>query len=172
MTGGIRIRQWKSPGDVYSTLVGRFDNWFGDWMFMYECMWPWGDEARNWRKLLNQSLRLCMDSAAQRSGWSAWRMKLSSSRWAVLRNVAQYSQSAHLHYQQDSPYGLQNPLFHGSRTELSGEWIEASPVLGVSFWYYHATCRTYNALRISLPRPIQKVSKVITRTSNQHNEWN
>jgi hypothetical protein len=40
MTEGIRTRQWKSPGDVYSTLVGRFDNWFGDWMFMYECMWP------------------------------------------------------------------------------------------------------------------------------------
>lgn len=40
MTEGIRARQWKSPGDAYSTLVGRFENWFGDWMFMYECMWP------------------------------------------------------------------------------------------------------------------------------------
>jgi hypothetical protein len=40
MTDGILTRPWKSPGDAYSTLVGRFDNWFGDWMFMYECMWP------------------------------------------------------------------------------------------------------------------------------------
>jgi hypothetical protein len=40
MTGGIQTRPWKSPGDDYSTLVGRFNSWFGDWMFMYECMWP------------------------------------------------------------------------------------------------------------------------------------
>ncbi|KAI6714792.1 hypothetical protein JHW43_002635 [Diplocarpon mali] len=40
MTDGIFSRAWRSPGDQYSTLVGRFDNWFGDWMFMYECMWP------------------------------------------------------------------------------------------------------------------------------------
>jgi hypothetical protein len=40
MTGGIHTRQWKSPGDAYSTLVGRYDKWWGDWMFMYECMWP------------------------------------------------------------------------------------------------------------------------------------
>jgi hypothetical protein len=40
MTGGIMTRQWKSPGDAYSTLVGRSDKWWGDWMFMYECMWP------------------------------------------------------------------------------------------------------------------------------------
>jgi hypothetical protein len=37
---GIDTRQWRSPGDEYSTLVGRFDDWYGDWMFMYECMWP------------------------------------------------------------------------------------------------------------------------------------
>ena len=40
MTAGISTRQWKSPGDDYSTLVGRFDNWYGDWIFMYECLWP------------------------------------------------------------------------------------------------------------------------------------
>ena len=40
MTGGINSRQWKSPEDQYSTLVGRFESWYGDWMFMYECMWP------------------------------------------------------------------------------------------------------------------------------------
>ncbi|TVY46873.1 hypothetical protein LOCC1_G002790 [Lachnellula occidentalis] len=40
MTDGLHTRQWKSPGDAFTTLVGRFDNWFGDWMFMYECMWP------------------------------------------------------------------------------------------------------------------------------------
>ncbi|KAK2628947.1 hypothetical protein QTJ16_002050 [Diplocarpon rosae] len=40
MTDGIFSRAWRSPGDPYSTLVGRFDNWFGDWMFMLECMWP------------------------------------------------------------------------------------------------------------------------------------
>ena len=40
MTGGINTRPWKSPGDAFTTLIGRFDNWFGDWMFMYECMWP------------------------------------------------------------------------------------------------------------------------------------
>lgn len=40
MTGGIRSRQWRSPGDKYSTLIGRFESWYGDWMFMYECMWP------------------------------------------------------------------------------------------------------------------------------------
>ncbi|KAF4614316.1 hypothetical protein G7Y89_g15421 [Cudoniella acicularis] len=40
MTGGLFTRPWKSPGDPYSTLVGRFDSWYGDWMFMYECMWP------------------------------------------------------------------------------------------------------------------------------------
>jgi hypothetical protein len=44
MTGGIKTRQWQSPGDAYSTLVGRFESWWGDWMFMYECMyecmWP------------------------------------------------------------------------------------------------------------------------------------
>jgi len=39
MTGGINTREWRSPGDVYSTLVGRFEHWWGDWMFMYECMW-------------------------------------------------------------------------------------------------------------------------------------
>jgi hypothetical protein len=40
MEDGIRTRQWQSPGDRFSTLVGRFESWFGDWMFMYECMWP------------------------------------------------------------------------------------------------------------------------------------
>lgn len=40
MTGGIASRAWKSPGDDFSTLVGRFESWYGDWMFMYECMWP------------------------------------------------------------------------------------------------------------------------------------
>lgn len=40
MTGGLNTRPWQSPGDAFTTLVGRFDNWFGDWMFMYECMWP------------------------------------------------------------------------------------------------------------------------------------
>lgn len=40
MTGGINSRPWISPADAYSTLVGRFDSWYGDWMFMYECMWP------------------------------------------------------------------------------------------------------------------------------------
>jgi len=40
MTGGINSRPWKSPGDEFTTLVGRFDSWYGDWMFMYECMWP------------------------------------------------------------------------------------------------------------------------------------
>lgn len=40
MTDGIKTRQWKNPGDQFSTLVGRFDSWFSDWMFMYECMWP------------------------------------------------------------------------------------------------------------------------------------
>lgn len=40
MIDGLRTRHWRSPGDVYSTLVGRFENWFGDWMFMLECMWP------------------------------------------------------------------------------------------------------------------------------------
>lgn len=40
MTGGIASRAWKSPGDEFSTLVGRFESWYGDWMFMYECMWP------------------------------------------------------------------------------------------------------------------------------------
>ncbi|CAG8961334.1 hypothetical protein HYFRA_00013795 [Hymenoscyphus fraxineus] len=40
MTGGIHSRPWKSPGDAFSTLVGRFESWYGDWMFMYECMWP------------------------------------------------------------------------------------------------------------------------------------
>ena len=40
MTNGITTKQWKSPGDLYSTLVGRFESWYGDWMFMYECMWP------------------------------------------------------------------------------------------------------------------------------------
>lgn len=39
MVDGIRTRQWKSPGDEFSTLVGRFESWYGDWMFMYECMW-------------------------------------------------------------------------------------------------------------------------------------
>jgi GDP-fucose protein O-fucosyltransferase len=34
MTGGINTRQWRSPGDVYSTLVGRFESWWPDWMFM------------------------------------------------------------------------------------------------------------------------------------------
>lgn len=40
MTGGIHSRPWRSPGDDFSTLIGRFDSWYGDWMFMYECMWP------------------------------------------------------------------------------------------------------------------------------------
>ncbi|KAG0647272.1 hypothetical protein D0Z07_7242 [Hyphodiscus hymeniophilus] len=40
MTGGIQTRPWKSPGDAFTTLIGRFNSWFGDWMFMYECMWP------------------------------------------------------------------------------------------------------------------------------------
>lgn len=40
MTNGTYTRPWKSPADVYSTLIGRFESWFGDWMFMYECMWP------------------------------------------------------------------------------------------------------------------------------------
>lgn len=39
MVDGLNTRQWKSPGDEFSTLVGRFERWFGDWMFMYECMW-------------------------------------------------------------------------------------------------------------------------------------
>ena len=37
MVDGIRTRQWKSPGDEFSTLVGRFESWYGGWMFMYEC---------------------------------------------------------------------------------------------------------------------------------------
>ncbi|KAG9247473.1 hypothetical protein BJ878DRAFT_414771 [Calycina marina] len=40
MTRGINTLQWRSPGDMYSTLIGRFESWYGDWMFMYECMWP------------------------------------------------------------------------------------------------------------------------------------
>jgi hypothetical protein len=40
MTGGINSRPWRSPGDAFTTLVGRFDSWYDDWMFMYECMWP------------------------------------------------------------------------------------------------------------------------------------
>ena len=40
MTGGIQTRPWKNPGDAFTTLIGRFNSWFGDWMFMYECMWP------------------------------------------------------------------------------------------------------------------------------------
>jgi len=40
MTRGINTLQWKSPGDKYSSLIGRFESWYGDWMFMYECMWP------------------------------------------------------------------------------------------------------------------------------------
>lgn len=40
MTGGLMTRQWKSPGDDFSTMVGRFESWYGDWVFMYECMWP------------------------------------------------------------------------------------------------------------------------------------
>jgi hypothetical protein len=40
MTAGVNTRPWKSPGDAYTTLVGRFEKWFADWMFMYECMWP------------------------------------------------------------------------------------------------------------------------------------
>jgi hypothetical protein len=40
MTDGIHTRQWKSPGDEFTTMVGRFESWYGDWMFMYECMWP------------------------------------------------------------------------------------------------------------------------------------
>jgi hypothetical protein len=40
MTGGIHTRPWKSRGDAYSTLVGRYERWWGDWMFMFECMWP------------------------------------------------------------------------------------------------------------------------------------
>jgi hypothetical protein len=40
MIDGINSRPWKSPEDEYSTLVGRFEKWFDDWMFMLECMWP------------------------------------------------------------------------------------------------------------------------------------
>ena len=40
MTAGIHTRPWKSPGDEFTTLIGRFERWFDDWMFMYECMWP------------------------------------------------------------------------------------------------------------------------------------
>jgi hypothetical protein len=40
MTGGLQTRPWKSPGDEFTTLIGRFESWYGDWMFMYECMWP------------------------------------------------------------------------------------------------------------------------------------
>lgn len=40
MTGGLNTRPWRSPADVYSTLVGRFESWYGDWMFMIDCMWP------------------------------------------------------------------------------------------------------------------------------------
>jgi hypothetical protein len=40
MTNGIKSKQWRSPGDQFSTLIGRFESWYGDWMFMYECMWP------------------------------------------------------------------------------------------------------------------------------------
>jgi hypothetical protein len=40
LTEGLNSRQWKSPGDAYTTLIGRFESWYGDWMFMYECMWP------------------------------------------------------------------------------------------------------------------------------------
>jgi len=40
MTRGVNSLQWKSPGDAYSSLIGRFESWYGDWMFMYECMWP------------------------------------------------------------------------------------------------------------------------------------
>ncbi|EPQ67235.1 Bgt-1145 [Blumeria graminis f. sp. tritici] len=40
MTSGIHSRQWRSPGDQYSWLVGNFESWYGDWMFMLECMWP------------------------------------------------------------------------------------------------------------------------------------
>ncbi|RKF83562.1 putative alternative oxidase [Golovinomyces cichoracearum] len=40
MTEGIHTRQWKNPGDKYSWLVGPFESWYGDWMFMFECLWP------------------------------------------------------------------------------------------------------------------------------------
>lgn len=40
MTEGLMTRQWRSPGDQFSTMVGRWDHWYGDWVFMYECMWP------------------------------------------------------------------------------------------------------------------------------------
>ncbi len=40
MTDGLMTRQWRSPGDSFSTMVGRWDHWYGDWVFMYECMWP------------------------------------------------------------------------------------------------------------------------------------
>ncbi|RDL32556.1 uncharacterized protein BP5553_09012 [Venustampulla echinocandica] len=40
VTGGLRTRPWQSPSDGYSTLVGRFKSWWGDWMYMLECMWP------------------------------------------------------------------------------------------------------------------------------------
>lgn len=40
MIEGINSRPWRSPGDRFSTLVGRFESWYDDWMFMYECMWP------------------------------------------------------------------------------------------------------------------------------------
>lgn len=39
MTGGLNMRPWKSPGDVYSTLVGRFESWWGEWLFMLESVW-------------------------------------------------------------------------------------------------------------------------------------
>lgn len=40
MTAGIYTRQWNNPGDEYSSLVGPFKSWYGDWMFMFECLWP------------------------------------------------------------------------------------------------------------------------------------
>jgi hypothetical protein len=39
MVDGLVTRLWKSPGDQFSTLIGRFNGWFGDWMFMLECLW-------------------------------------------------------------------------------------------------------------------------------------
>ncbi|KHJ35131.1 putative alternative oxidase [Erysiphe necator] len=40
MTEGIYTRQWSNPGDRFSWLVGPFESWYGDWMFMFECLWP------------------------------------------------------------------------------------------------------------------------------------
>lgn len=36
--GGGRDETVEESRDVYSTLVGRFENWYRDWMFMSDCM--------------------------------------------------------------------------------------------------------------------------------------